>query len=398
MSNRIPTEENLDNQQKDFLKNMKDNNFAGRNIWIKGFPGSGKSVLLIYAIKYLLNNKVTQNAKIVLVVFTHSLIEHCKAELAELNISNVRIVTMYEFLKTKRKYDYILCDEVQDLTSRILTAMKERAGSMLIVAGDSNQSIYCRDPQYQEPVVTPEQISQIIDCENWGLLYVYRLTRSVIAAIQRMMPSMDIFSAKRYMAKIDTQIRLCKAELKEQEVEYIMREAYRFVNRNQSCVILLPTKDKVLEFCNIVLRLEHKPVWEKWLDQYYEPYFKRLNDHLKENQVPIECVVNSYGSLLAAENDKHIVIMTYHGVKGLDFDNVYIPFANAELYIPGDSEIAQKLFMVAMSRSKNNLYITYTGTPLSYVSLFSSDSTICANISICNELHPHLSGDINIDF
>ena len=147
MSTRIPTEESLDTQQKDFLKKLKDNHYVGQNIWIKGFPGSGKSVLLVYAIKYLLNNEATQNAKILLVVCTHSLIELCKAELAELNITNVKIVTMYEFLKTKRKYDYIFCDEVQDLTSRILIKMKDQTRYMLIVAGDSNQSIYSKDPQ-----------------------------------------------------------------------------------------------------------------------------------------------------------------------------------------------------------------------------------------------------------
>lgn len=51
----------------------------------------------------------------------------------------------------------------------------------------------------------------------------------------------------------------------DQEVEYIMREARKFVNRNQSCAILFPTKDKVLEFCDTVLQLEHKPVWENGL-------------------------------------------------------------------------------------------------------------------------------------
>ena len=76
---------------------------------------------------------------------------------------------------------------------------------------------------------------------------------------------MNIFSAKRYMLKRDTQIRLCKAEFVDQEVEYIMREARKFVNRNQSCAILFPTKDKVLEFCDTVLQLEHKPVWENGL-------------------------------------------------------------------------------------------------------------------------------------
>lgn len=90
--------------------------------------------------------------------------------------------------------------------------MKDQTRYMLIVAGDSNQSIYSKDPQYQEAVVIPEKITQLIDSEDWGLLYVYRLTRSIITAIQKMIPSMNIFSAKRYMLKRDTQIRLCKAE------------------------------------------------------------------------------------------------------------------------------------------------------------------------------------------
>jgi len=40
----------LDEQQKDFIDNMDINR---RNIWIKGFPGSGKSVLLAHTIKKL---------------------------------------------------------------------------------------------------------------------------------------------------------------------------------------------------------------------------------------------------------------------------------------------------------------------------------------------------------
>ena len=69
-------------------------------------------------------------------------------------------------IKTKRKYDYIFCDEVQDLTSRILIKMKDQTRYMLIVAGDSNQSIYSKDPQYQEAVVIPEKITQLIDSED----------------------------------------------------------------------------------------------------------------------------------------------------------------------------------------------------------------------------------------
>lgn len=50
MSWIIP-ENKLDDQQRDFVENVDINQ---RNVWIKGFPGSGKSVLLAYTIKTIL--------------------------------------------------------------------------------------------------------------------------------------------------------------------------------------------------------------------------------------------------------------------------------------------------------------------------------------------------------
>ena len=38
----------LDDQQRDFIENV---DIDQRNVWIKGFPGSGKSVLLAYTMK-----------------------------------------------------------------------------------------------------------------------------------------------------------------------------------------------------------------------------------------------------------------------------------------------------------------------------------------------------------
>ena len=49
----LPTEEQLDPQQKEFLK-IENGFLDKRNVWIKGFPGSGKSVLIVYAIKQIL--------------------------------------------------------------------------------------------------------------------------------------------------------------------------------------------------------------------------------------------------------------------------------------------------------------------------------------------------------
>ena len=44
----IIEENKLDAQQREFIDRM---NFSRKNIWIKGFAGSGKSILLAIALK-----------------------------------------------------------------------------------------------------------------------------------------------------------------------------------------------------------------------------------------------------------------------------------------------------------------------------------------------------------
>lgn len=93
----------------------------------------------------------------------------------------------------------------------------------------------------------------------------------------------------------------------------------------------------------------------------------------------MQYVGNGYGNF--SENDRRIILMTYHSAKGLDFDNVFIPFANNNLYISPDEGMAKTLFMVAMTRSRNNLYISYYGYPNDYLDVFKSNSN-CVYIDI----------------
>ena len=66
----------LDDQQRDFVENV---DIEQRNVWIKGFPGSGKSVLLAYTMKRI--KRKDSSAKVAVIVFTHSLIAMFKAAL-----------------------------------------------------------------------------------------------------------------------------------------------------------------------------------------------------------------------------------------------------------------------------------------------------------------------------
>ncbi len=365
----------LDDQQREFVENVDINQ---RNVWIKGFPGSGKSVLLAYTMKRI--KRQTPNAKVAVVVFTHSLIAMFKAAFAEMGVS-ANIMTYFEFLKDVSNYDYILCDEVQDLTSRALSAMNSRA-QHVIVAGDENQSIFDSDPKYREPTVTPAQISSLLNCRDFELSIIHRLSSSIIAAVERFLPNMNIFSARRDMTRRNTQIRLCSADSSDEEVKYIMREAQKAVNIGDSAAVLIPSQQGILEFFQNALRAAGKSQWSVELNGYGKVNYNKLNAYLKSNGVKMQYVGNGYGSF--TENDGKICVMTYHSSKGLDFDNVFLPGLTRSLYINSNERLSRTLFMVAMTRSRNNLYLTHCGTKSAYLANFAQD---CSNINIHNALN-----------
>lgn len=366
----IIPENKLDIQQRDFLDNTDINK---RNVWIKGFAGSGKSVLLVYTIKKIKSH--SSSSSVLLIVFTQSLVEMFKAAFRELGL-NVSVDTYYGFMNNSSRYDYILCDEVQDLTPRVFREMNARS-SHIIVAGDSNQSIYTSDPRWREATVTPSEIGHLINGDSFELGIIHRLSRSIIDAVQRFLPRMNIFSSKRDMTKSDTQIRLCEAPSEAKEIEYIMKQASKAVNQRYTTAVLIPTQPKIIQFANQVLRDANKPEWTPTMNRYGKPDFGSLNTYLSRNGIKMQYVGNGYGNF--SENDHRIVLMTFHSAKGLDFDNVFIPYANSSMYLNPDETLAKTLFMVAMTRARENLYITYYGYPSDYLDTFKSN---CSHIDI----------------
>lgn len=104
-------------------------------------------------------------------------------------------------------YDYILCDEVQDLIPSMLNAMKSRA-KHVIVAGDSHQSIYEKDPKKQETTVNPQQIGSLLNARDFELSIIHRLSKSIISAVERLLSYIRISSSKRDLMRKDVSIRL----------------------------------------------------------------------------------------------------------------------------------------------------------------------------------------------
>lgn len=169
----LPPYNKLDETQLHFLDTAE---FNKKNQWLKGFPGSGKSVLLVYTLQKI--KKENPNSSVMLIVFTKSLVEMFKAAFRELKLK-ASIGTQYDFKKTGEFYDYILCDEVQDLSPNYLSLMKNRA-KHIVVADDPNQSIFEKDPQTNERTVYPSEITDLISGNSYELNYIHRLSQNII--------------------------------------------------------------------------------------------------------------------------------------------------------------------------------------------------------------------------
>ena len=371
----IMPENKLDAQQRDFIDNV---DITRKNVWIKGFPGSGKSVLLAHTIRKI--KAKDSRASVLVVVFTHSLIKMFEAAFAEMGY-RVEVVTYFQFMRTSRTYDYILSDEVQDLTPSVLRSMNSRA-KHVVVAGDSNQSIFDSNPQTGEDTVTPSQINSLLDSRDFELNIIHRLSRDIINVVQKFLPRMNIFSARRDASKITTQVRLCEAHSSEEEVKYILREAKKAVNVGQTASVLIPTQDKILAFIQTVIRLEGKQPWEVQTNNFGRTDYSALNRYLASKGILLQYVGNGYGQF--SDNSNKICVMTYHSSKGLDFDNVFLPYLNNSLFIVSDETLSKTLFMVAMTRSRNNLYLTYSGYKHAYLNNFAAD---CNKIDIHDALN-----------
>lgn len=363
----------LDKEQNDFIT---DEVKRYGHIWIKGFAGSGKSVLLVHALKDMIEKN--PRAKVLIVVYTLSLVDLFKTGMKELEMpTSIPVITYYDFVDNYNdRYDCIFCDEVQDLPEKVLLAMQNRSNKV-IVAGDSNQSIFEKDPKWSEPVIEPESVGELINARAYNLNTIYRLTKSIIAALSKLIPNMDIWKAKKDETKQDVQIRIYEAQNINQEVKFIWEESQKGPNlRNQSSVVLLPTHNEIVTFANTLLSSQNKPGWkfkprrydvDKPIEKQKPDYFD-LNSYLKNNGLKIQYVGNDFGSLENSTKEKNVIVMTYDSAKGLDFDNVFLPFVNSAL--GGRRRISKTLFMVAMSRSKVNLFITYMGYTHDYIDEF----------------------------
>ncbi len=343
----------LDPDQKNFLQRIRTGQL--RNTWIKGFAGSGKSVLLVHT---LIEKLASEERSACVVLFTHSLIDLFRTGIPT-ELRGVPVVTYHQFAKSPHKYDLILVDEVQDLPADVLSLLKAHAGQ-LAVAGDEAQSIYDRR-------VAPSEIPAVIGGEEYALTILHRLTGRVIEIAHTLFPGKQLDRAK-HQRLILVDVTVAQAETEEDEVTYVWQQASQNAQPGYPVAVLVSSHASVIAFANAALVTEGKAPWAVSHNRYGKPHFGSLNAHLGAAGLPLRYLGNGYGSLEEAERKGRVVLMTYHSAKGLDFETVFMPYLNDELVIWRDDEERSKtLFYVALTRSRRNLTFSYTGRPHPFV-------------------------------
>jgi superfamily I DNA and RNA helicase len=330
-------------------------------IWIKGHAGSGKSVLLLHSLAdYLVLNPT---ARVTVVVFTRALVDLLTVGLSQipkLNGKNIPVQTIYQ-LKHKidnnySKYDAIFCDEIQDLPIDFIKSIKSFC-THLIIAGDAEQSIYNTVPIFEKRPAKPQEIKdEIIPIEK-NLGVIYRLTTSILNVLKKVFPAM--LEDMPNIAKEDTEIKLFQADNIDEEINFCWTDIKRTNNLRTTEVsaVLISGHDGIVYFVNKILELEGKKIWIRVDAREDKPNYDLMNEHLSNQNIPLMYIGNNYGSLVNADTHNKVAIMTYHSSKGLDFDYVYLPMVNNEMYIHSNENA---LLLVALSRSKSGLFISYT--------------------------------------
>ena len=340
-----------------------------RIAWIRGYAGSGKTIILLHIIKrFLIDNP---HGTVCFVTFTNALKELAYTGLTNAERGKITITTSCQFKSSCTRYDLVIIDEVQDCYFSDIQNASSRFNYKLIIAGDASQQIYTKR-------IKNNEIVNFFDnkIEEAELRIVHRLTDKIKRIATSILPTSKIVGsetpAQQSSLKRGADAYLYKAASELDEVKGILLN----IKENPPKVsypyaILLPNHDSIKRFIKLYIKLEG---WQSNIsasEANNEDYYGEFN----RGSGLLKFFGNGIGSLNDSDNNPIVYIMTYHSAKGFDFEKVYIRFLDIGCFDPilrleGEDipDIDRKVLYVAVTRSKNDLILSYhTDKPHPYI-------------------------------
>ncbi|MGI1661327.1 3'-5' exonuclease [Palleronia sp. KMU-117] len=330
----------------------------GAVFWVQGGAGSGKTIVLAHIARRL--KAENPGLHMVFLTYTHALAGMIHQAVRESGAQS-EVDTYLNFLhRSHRRVDVILLDEIQDVKRVDIEALRQRC-THLVVAGDCEQRIY-------EVANTEAAIDEVIQFEKGRLLELFRITRFIVRAVKTVLPSTHL--AESDVRKLrDVTAVVKRFDSSSREARWTYEEAFAMARPKYPSAILLPNHRAITDFCyELAKDLGNAASYSKIEVRNGRLDYRELNSHFDSHRIPVRYFGNGIGDLADADGRPLVFIMTYHSSKGLDFDVVHMPgLVSSMQIVPARAlleapDLDRTVFFVAMTRSRERLVMTYSGT------------------------------------
>ena len=343
----------LDNEQLGILQSFKAS--PGQNLWITGYAGSGKSVLLIHLLMAI--KEKNSRARVAVVGYTHALLDQLKTGIPFEFRANTEIFTPYQFERSSMVYDYVLVDEVQDLKHEFFIGLNNRRCNV-VAAGDTNQSIY-------DNACPEDDIIDYLDLNIHRLNIIHRLSRNARTLAAPFCEDRAGFMSASMGSSVELKPKVVSAKSYDDELSWVATRSTDYAKKDYHTAILLPTHNDIKYFLrnlcthyNVKSGFVRDMVPGEWPIHYYN----EINMGLRNAGLPVRYLGNGAGTLKDRTDSKKVIIMTYHSAKGLDFQVTFLPFLTSERTMPAGNTPAETLFFVALTRAREQMFLSYNSS------------------------------------
>ena len=228
-----------------------------------------------------------------------------------------------EGVKADSRIRHLLIDEMQDYTPIQYKVIQRLFSCRKTILGDANQSV---NPYGSS---TADMIKRVFAAEEvMKLCKSYRSTYEITAFAQKICENRELEPVERHGDKP----QITRYENEEKEFAGLTELIGNFSKSNHKSLGIICKEERQAE-----------KLYEKLNEQVHDIHFlsNKSNTYIKG-----------------------IVTTSAHMAKGLEFDEVIIPYANDKNY---HSETDRSMLYVAVTRAMHRLHITYSGKPSKWI-------------------------------
>ncbi|WP_419959484.1 3'-5' exonuclease [Psychrobacillus sp. BM2] len=253
------------------------------------------------------------------------------------------------------EYDYIFIDEAQDLSQIQLISLRKVARKGLVVAADLGQKIYKTDFTWLSVGI------KVQGSRTKKLSGAFRSTKEIMDLANSLLKHDSTLNSEDIEQEYDAEESgLLPGVLSAESYKYETQLVAKLIKDIQAEA----QADGWESTIGVLLFENHR--LDGWRNSLYY------------SDIQSEIIRDQYGSALTPG----VKLLTMHGAKGLEFDYVIISGLNnrfpslqnrLEDDITSTIDINRRLLYVSMTRAKENVYLTYKGTPSRYIEELDKD-------------------------